>query len=196
MCSHVSRPVHLAREQDEPRDDRDGECEREAIARRSCSCGVEQRESVTPIEKAIDEEGHGVCRLHAVAVGIIAVTIVQQQNRRPATHPRPCGVRSHRRRDGRSPTRRATIRRCAVRACARCTSPTGCETRAARERADGRGAPALHDRVGAKFEVTPYVRGRPEVKFPVVIAVVAERVPLRRERAPRDPAIARRVGRG
>jgi len=54
---------------------------REAIARRPCSCGVEEAESVTPIEEAIHQEGHGVCRLQAVSVGIVPVTIVQQQDR-------------------------------------------------------------------------------------------------------------------
>jgi len=41
-----------------------------------------------------------------------------------------------------------------------------------------RGRSRAHHGVGAELEVTPYVRGRPEVKFPMEVAVVAERVPL------------------
>ena len=66
--------------------------------------------------------------------GIVAVAIVKQQDRARSARPRPCVARSPRRRDGRSPRRRATSRRCAGRATARWASPTGSGSRAARGR--------------------------------------------------------------
>ncbi len=45
----------------------------------------------------------------------------------------------------------------------------------------GVGAPAVTIAFGAELEVIADVRGRPEVQFPMVVAVVADRVPLLRD---------------
>ena len=118
-----------------------------------------------------------MCRLQAISVGIIAVTIVQQQDRarRRALDRAACDLidagpvgvpDAERPPDGALPQRARDS-----------ASPTGCGSRAARERSAAWAPPAFN-RVGAKLEVTPYVRGRPEVKFPMVVAVVADRVPF------------------